>query len=156
MRYEFPVAFIPPRVTDRDERPSGENVPEPHIRGAVLLWKVRDRENATLLRILGAGIRVGNYRRTASRSTVAYGVVQSLRMQSTAQPAASPAASDDSNAMNAFLLSFLLLSTIVVAFVFGIATGYWVICGILNFFDPAHKQKRPAPASALATTASGD
>ena len=38
--------------------------------------------------------------------------------------------------MTPFLLSFLLLFTIVVAFVFGIALGYWAVCGILYFFNP--------------------
>jgi len=57
--------------------------------------------------------------------------------------------------MTAFMLSFLLLSTIVAAFVFGIAAGYWVICGVLNFFHPARTQRRAASASALAPT-SGD
>ena len=58
--------------------------------------------------------------------------------------------------MNAFMTSFLLLSTIVAAFVFGIAAGYWVILGILHFFHPARVQRRTARASALVTTASGD
>jgi hypothetical protein len=58
--------------------------------------------------------------------------------------------------MNAFMLSFLLLSTIVAAFVFGIALGYWVICGVLHLFHPARTQRRAARAPALAPTASGD
>jgi len=57
--------------------------------------------------------------------------------------------------MTAFMLSFLLLFTIVAAFVFGVAAGYWVICGVLNFFHPARTQRRAASASELATT-SGD
>jgi hypothetical protein len=58
--------------------------------------------------------------------------------------------------MNAFLLSFLLLSTIVAAFVFGIALGYWAILGVLHLFHPARSQRRAAHAPALAPTASGD
>jgi hypothetical protein len=58
--------------------------------------------------------------------------------------------------MNAFMLSFLLLSTIVAAFVFGIALGYWTICGVLHLFHPARRRKTLVPASALAATASGD
>jgi len=58
--------------------------------------------------------------------------------------------------MTAFMFAFLLLSTIVAAFVFGIAVGYWIICGVLNFFDPARTQRRAASASALVPTASGD
>ena len=52
--------------------------------------------------------------------------------------------------MTAFMLSFLLLFTIVSAFVFGIALGYWAICGVLYFFHPAHNRKASrAPALAL-------
>jgi len=57
--------------------------------------------------------------------------------------------------MNGFMLSILLLFTIVAAFVFGLALGYWVICGVLNFFHPA-RTKRIARAPALAPTAVGD
>jgi hypothetical protein len=58
--------------------------------------------------------------------------------------------------MTALMLSFLLLATIVAAFVFGIALGYGTICGVLHFFDPARTQRRAARAHALAPTASGD
>ena len=58
--------------------------------------------------------------------------------------------------MNAFMISFLLLSTIVAAFVFGIAAGYWVILGILHFFHPARSQGRTARAHVLAPTSGGD
>jgi len=58
--------------------------------------------------------------------------------------------------MNAFLLSFLLLSTIVAVFVFGVALGYWTICGVLHLFHPARTQPRAGHAPALAPTASGD
>jgi hypothetical protein len=57
--------------------------------------------------------------------------------------------------MTTFLLSALLLLTIVAAFCFGIAVGYWAICGVLNFFDPG-RGKKSAGAPALAHTASGD
>jgi len=56
--------------------------------------------------------------------------------------------------MTAFMLSFLLLFTIVAAFVFGIAAGYWAICGVLHFFHPARVQRR-AGAPELVPT-SGD
>ena len=56
--------------------------------------------------------------------------------------------------MTAFMMSFLLLFTIVGAFVFGIAMGYWVICGVLNFFHPARIQQRAARADLVPT--SGD
>ena len=57
--------------------------------------------------------------------------------------------------MTEFMLSFLLLSTIVAAFVFGIAAGYWTICGVLHFFHPARVRRR-AGAPELVPTASGD
>ncbi len=58
--------------------------------------------------------------------------------------------------MTEFMLSFLVLSTIVAAFVFGIAMGYWAICGVLNLFHPARVQRRAGRVPALAPTASGD
>ena len=58
--------------------------------------------------------------------------------------------------MTTFLLSFLLLSTIIAAFVFGIAMGYWVICGVLNFFKPRRMPGKPSRAPTLAHTHSGD
>jgi hypothetical protein len=57
--------------------------------------------------------------------------------------------------MTAFMLSFLLLFTIVAAFVFGIAAGYWVILGVLHFFHPARVQRRAARAPTF-VPASGD
>ena len=56
--------------------------------------------------------------------------------------------------MTTFFLSTLLLLTIVAAFAFGVAAGYWVICGFLNFFNPARSRK-PRRAPALAPS-SGD
>jgi hypothetical protein len=56
--------------------------------------------------------------------------------------------------MTTFFLSTLLLLTIVAAFAFGVAAGYWVICGFLNFFNPARTRK-PRRAPALAPS-SGD
>jgi hypothetical protein len=58
--------------------------------------------------------------------------------------------------MTPFLLSFLLLFTIVVCFVFGIAAGYWVVCGILHFFDPSRTQDKPNRTPTFAHSASGD
>ncbi len=58
--------------------------------------------------------------------------------------------------MTPFLLSFFLLFTIVVAFVFGIASGYWVVCGILHFFDPSRRQTKPSQTQTFAHSPSGD
>ena len=58
--------------------------------------------------------------------------------------------------MTTFFLSSLLLLTIIAAFAFGVAAGYWVICGFLNLFNPSRKSKRPSAAPALAPLASGD
>jgi hypothetical protein len=58
--------------------------------------------------------------------------------------------------MTPVLLSFLLLFTIIVSFVLGIALGYWAICGILHFFNPARLLKRPTCRPTLAHSASGD
>ena len=58
--------------------------------------------------------------------------------------------------MTPVLLSFLLLFTIVVSFVFGIALGYWAVCGILHFFNPSRVSKRPNPRPTFAASASGD
>ena len=58
--------------------------------------------------------------------------------------------------MNAFMLSFLLLCTIVAAFVFGIALGYWTICGVLHLFHPIRTQQKAARTPALVPTAGGD
>lgn len=51
--------------------------------------------------------------------------------------------------------SILLLLTIVAAFAFGVAAGYWVICGFLNLMNPRRSGK-PARATELAPTTSGD
>lgn len=58
--------------------------------------------------------------------------------------------------MMAFLLSFLLLFTIVVAFVTGIALGYYAVCGILHYFDPSRLAERRTASAVLAPTPSGD
>jgi len=58
--------------------------------------------------------------------------------------------------MTAFMLSFLVLATIVAVFAFGIAVGYCVICVVLNFFHPARIERKAASAPALLPTASGD
>lgn len=57
--------------------------------------------------------------------------------------------------MTTFFLSSLLLLTIVAAFAFGVAAGYWVICGFLNLFNPARTRNKPARSAALAPS-SGD
>ena len=58
--------------------------------------------------------------------------------------------------MTQFLLSFLLLFTIVVAFVFGISVGYWAVCGILYFFNPERPQKKRTRTPTFAHSPSGD
>jgi hypothetical protein len=58
--------------------------------------------------------------------------------------------------MTPFLLSFLLLFTIIVAFVFGISLGYWAVCGILYFFKPQRTRMKPTHAPTFAHSASGD
>jgi hypothetical protein len=57
--------------------------------------------------------------------------------------------------MTTFLLSTMLLLTIVAAFAFGVAAGYWVICGFLNLFNPTRTRNKPTRAPALAPS-SGD
>jgi len=52
--------------------------------------------------------------------------------------------------MTTFFLSSILLLTIMAAFAFGVAAGYWVICGFLNFFNPARTDNKPARSAALA------
>jgi hypothetical protein len=58
--------------------------------------------------------------------------------------------------MGTFFNSTLLLLTIVAAFAFGVAAGYWAICGFLNFFDPARSESKLTSKTALAPTTSGD
>ena len=58
--------------------------------------------------------------------------------------------------MMTFLVTALFLLTILGSFVFGVAAGYWVIRGFLNFFDPGRTRNRPSRAPALAPTPSGD
>jgi hypothetical protein len=67
-------------------------------------------------------------------------------------PCTSPATQIEQ--MTTFFLSTMLLLTIVAAFAFGVAAGYWVICGFLHFFNPARTRK-PKRAPALAPS-SGD
>jgi hypothetical protein len=49
-----------------------------------------------------------------------------------------------------------MIFTIGSAFVLGIALGYWVICGILNFFNPTRMDKKSGGSPVLAPTVSGD
>lgn len=58
--------------------------------------------------------------------------------------------------MTTLLLSILFLLTLAGSFAFGVAAGYWVICGILNFFDPSRMRNKATHTPALAPTASGD
>lgn len=55
-----------------------------------------------------------------------------------------------------FLVTILFLLTVVGSLALGVAAGYWVIRGFLNFFDPARNRNKPARAPALAPTTSGD
>ncbi len=57
--------------------------------------------------------------------------------------------------MTTFFLSTMLLLTIVAAFAFGVATGYWVICAFLNLFNHTRTRNKRASAPVLAPT-SGD
>lgn len=58
--------------------------------------------------------------------------------------------------MMTFLVTILFLLTILGSFVLGIASGYWVIRGFLNLFDPTRTRNKPAHAATLAPTVSGD
>ncbi len=58
--------------------------------------------------------------------------------------------------MTTFLLLFLMVFTIGTAFLVGIALGYWVICGILNFFNPTRLNNKASRNPVLAPTISGD
>ncbi|MFZ0311228.1 MAG: hypothetical protein ABR902_06130 [Candidatus Korobacteraceae bacterium] len=58
--------------------------------------------------------------------------------------------------MTTLFFSSLLLLTIVAAFAFGVAAGYWVICGFLNLMNPRRSRNKPARATELAPTTSGD
>lgn len=53
--------------------------------------------------------------------------------------------------MKALLASTIVLATITLAFSIGIASGYAVICGILNAFSH-HRDKALATAHQLAPT----
>ena len=57
--------------------------------------------------------------------------------------------------MTTFFLSTMLLLTIVAAFAFGVAAGYWVICGFLNFFNPA-RTRGGATRTPVLSPSSGD
>jgi hypothetical protein len=57
--------------------------------------------------------------------------------------------------MTTFLLSTMLLLTILAAFTFGVAMGYWVICGLLNLFHPHRLESKQSSPPVLASTASG-
>jgi hypothetical protein len=58
--------------------------------------------------------------------------------------------------MTTVLMPFLLLFTIVVAFILGISLGYWVVCGILYFFSPSRLQNKATQSPSLAHSPSGD
>lgn len=60
--------------------------------------------------------------------------------------------------MTTFFLSILLVVTIVLSVVLGIAFGYWAVIGILHFFHPGRTTPKPQPRSraTLAPTAAGD
>jgi hypothetical protein len=58
--------------------------------------------------------------------------------------------------MTSFFSSILLLLTIVAAFAFGVAAGYWVICGLLNWLNRSRTATAPARTPAFASNPSGD
>ena len=58
--------------------------------------------------------------------------------------------------MTTLFFSSLLLLTILAAFAFGVAAGYWVICGFLNLVNPRRSRNTPARATELAPTTTGD
>jgi hypothetical protein len=70
--------------------------------------------------------------------------------------AAASGASKEENDMTTILLSTMLLLTIFAAFAFGVAMGYWVICGLLNLFHPRRTVGKASSAPVMASTASGD
>ncbi len=51
--------------------------------------------------------------------------------------------------MTSFLLAILFLVTLLAAFVMGVALAYWIIRGVLNFFDPSRTGKKPSGSPAL-------
>jgi hypothetical protein len=55
-----------------------------------------------------------------------------------------------------FLLSVLFLVTVVASLAAGVAAGYWVIHGFLNFFDPKRPRREANAATVMASTPSGD
>jgi hypothetical protein len=59
--------------------------------------------------------------------------------------------------MTTFLLLFLMIFTIGAAFVLGIVLSYWLICGILNFFNRSDHRldNQPANDPIFATISSG-
>lgn len=54
------------------------------------------------------------------------------------------------------VLLMLMAFTTGVAFVFGLALSYWIICGVLNFFNPSRISRKPPRRVALAPTHGGD
>jgi hypothetical protein len=64
------------------------------------------------------------------------------------------AASGTLHDMTSFLLAILFLITLLAAFVMGVALAYWIIRGVLNFFDPGRIRNKPSVSPALAP--SGD
>ena len=51
--------------------------------------------------------------------------------------------------MTALLLAILFLVTLLAAFVMGVAMAYWIIRGVLNFFDPSRIRNKPSATPAL-------
>jgi hypothetical protein len=62
--------------------------------------------------------------------------------------------------MTTLLTSSLLFLTILAAFAFGIASGYWAICGFLRLLNSSDRRKKltaqPVPVPVLASSVSGD
>ncbi len=51
--------------------------------------------------------------------------------------------------MTAFLLAIVFVVTLLAAFVMGVAMAYWIIRGVLNFFDPSRTGNKPSASPAL-------
>jgi hypothetical protein len=58
--------------------------------------------------------------------------------------------------MTTLLTSCLLLLTILAAFAFGVAAGYWVICGFLHLLNSSNTSQTPAARPVLASSVTGD
>jgi hypothetical protein len=58
--------------------------------------------------------------------------------------------------MGTFFNSTLLLLTIMAAFAFGVASGYWAIRGFLNLFNPSRTETKLGSSKTALAAPSGD